>query len=142
MIIGIDPGKGGGIALLRSAKSIDASVFKMPETEMDTYTLLSSLPPEIDMVYLERVGPMPKQGVTSVFTFGYGYGVLVGILTALKLPITFVSPVKWQRHLGCLSGGDKNVTKRKAQQLFPTIKVTHAFADALLIAEYGRQVNI
>jgi len=40
--------------------------------------------------------------------------------------------------LGCLSKGDKNVTKAKAQEQFPNIKVTHATADALLIALYGR----
>jgi hypothetical protein len=39
-----------------------------------------------------------------------------------------------------MSKGDKNVTKRRAQQLFPQLKVTHAIADALLIAEYGRRV--
>ena len=35
-------------------------------------------------------------------------------------------------------GGDKNVTKRKAQELWPNIKITHAFADALLLGEFGR----
>ena len=33
---------------------------------------------------------------------------------------------------------DKNVTKNRAQQLWPTIKVTHAIADALLLGEYCR----
>jgi hypothetical protein len=40
-----------------------------------------------------------------------------------------------------LSKGDKNVTKRKAQELFPSLKITHATADALLIAEYLRRKN-
>ncbi len=46
--------------------------------------------------------------------------------------------VRWQKEMGCLTKGDKNVTKRRAQELFPTLKITHAIADALLIAEYGR----
>jgi hypothetical protein len=33
------------------------------------------------------------------------------------------------------------VSKRKAQELFPGIKVTHAIADALLIAEYNRRTS-
>ena len=41
-----------------------------------------------------------------------------------------------------LSKGDKNVTKSRAQELFPELKITHAIADALLIAEYGRRVRI
>jgi hypothetical protein len=39
-----------------------------------------------------------------------------------------------------MTKGDKNITKRKAQELFPEIKITHAIADSLLIAEYGRRV--
>jgi len=56
-------------------------------------------------------------------------------------PIIDVSPVKWQSALSCLTKGKKNVTKARAQQWFPKIKVTHGIADALLIAEYGRRVE-
>jgi hypothetical protein len=38
-----------------------------------------------------------------------------------------------------MSKGDKNVTKAKAQQLFTQLKITHATADALLIAEFARR---
>jgi hypothetical protein len=38
-----------------------------------------------------------------------------------------------------MSAGNKNVTKTRAAQLFPGVKMTHAIADALLIAEYGRR---
>jgi len=41
-----------------------------------------------------------------------------------------------------MTGGDKNVSKRRAQELFPEIKITHAIADALLIAEYARRTNL
>ena len=81
-------------------------------------------------------------GVVSAFTFGRGLGQLEGIITALGLPLERIAPQVWQKALGCLSKGDKNVTKRKAQELFPSLKITHATADALLIAEYGRRVNI
>ena len=60
--------------------------------------------------------------------------------TLLQDPFEEVAPQVWQKVLGCLSRGDKNVTKAKAQQLFPAIKVTHAIADALLLAEYARRV--
>ena len=62
-------------------------------------------------------------------------------LTAAGIPFERVRPQQWQKSLGCLTKGDKNVTKRKAQELFPMMKVTHATADALLIAEYGRRVS-
>jgi hypothetical protein len=78
-------------------------------------------------------------GVTSAFTFGRGYGSLLMALTAKRVPFDEVPPGTWQKTMGCLSGGDKNVTKRRAQQLFPAVKVTHAVADALLIAEFARR---
>jgi hypothetical protein len=40
-----------------------------------------------------------------------------------------------------MTRGDKNVSKRRAQEIFPMIKVTHSVADALLIAEYNRMTN-
>jgi hypothetical protein len=39
-----------------------------------------------------------------------------------------------------MTKGNKNITKQKAQELFPGIKVTHAIADALLIATYGKSI--
>jgi hypothetical protein len=60
-------------------------------------------------------------------------------LTAAGIPFTRVRPQIWQKELNCLTGGQKNITKQRAQELFPSIKVTHAIADALLIAKYGTQ---
>jgi hypothetical protein len=83
----------------------------------------------------------PQMGVTSAFTFGKGYGGLLMLLTALDIPFDQITPRKWQTAMGCLSGGDKNVTKRRAQQLFPKLTITHAIADALLLAEFCRRVR-
>jgi crossover junction endodeoxyribonuclease RuvC len=91
---------------------------------------------------IEAVHAMPKQGVTSSFTFGKGYGALLMALTAAGIPFETVTPQKWQKALGCLSKGDKNVTKRKAQQLWPHIQWSHATSDAALIAEYGRRLRV
>jgi hypothetical protein len=77
-------------------------------------------------------------GVTSAFTFGQSYGFLRGILAASKIPFIEVSPQKWQREMGCMTKGNKNVTKQAAQQRWPKLKITHANADSLLIAEYAR----
>ena len=88
---------------------------------------------------LEKVHSMPGQGVASSFKFGQGFGHLEMALTAAKIPFTYVTPQKWQKELGCLTNGNKNVSKSRAQQLFPHIKCTHAISDALLIAEYCRR---
>ena len=88
---------------------------------------------------IENVHAMPKQGVTSSFTFGKNFGFLIGLLTACCIPYKFVTPQKWQKGMQCMTKGDKNISKAAAQRLWPKIKITHAIADSLLIAEYGRQ---
>ena len=118
----------------------------MPETLADLWDLLVEQVGE-DPVHrtlhacLERVHSMPGQGVASSFKFGQGFGNLEMALTAARIPFTYVTPQKWQKELGCLTKGNKNVSKSRAQQLFPHIKCTHAISDALLIAEYCRRTN-
>ena len=135
--VGIDPGQSGGIACISEAGEVWA--FKMGETERDTWMILCRNT-IMDFALIESVHSMPKQGVASSFKFGRNYGFLRGCLIALAIPFDEVTPQKWQKAMGCLTHGDKNVSKAKAQQLFPQIKVNHAIADALLIAEYCRRV--
>lgn len=136
IFMGIDPGKSGGIARIHGD-----GVFwcKLDATEGDIIGWLRTY--DLDGCYavIERVSSSPQMGVTSAFTFGRSYGFLRGCLAALSIPYVEVTPAKWQRAMGCLSGGDKNVTKQKAQQLYPDVKITHANADALLLATYCRQ---
>lgn len=82
------------------------------------------------------------QGATGTFTFGRGYGFLRGCLVTIGIPFEEVAPQTWQKHLDCKTGGNKNVSKGRAQQLFPHLKITHKIADALLIAEYGRRIRL
>jgi len=135
VVVGIDPGQSGGIAIINSAGLI--LPYKMPETERDIYDLLESYKISNPIVWLEKVHAMPKQGVSSTWKFAANYGFLRGIVTALKYPLYDVTPQTWQKAMGCMSRGDKNITKAKAQQLYPQIKITHKIADCLLIATYG-----
>lgn len=137
LYIGIDPGKSGGIGFVPEAGQ--AWSIKMPETDSD---ILDALQPSSDFdafAVLEKVHCSPQQGVVSVWTFGVGYGALGMALLACKIPFNRVTPQAWQKAMSCLTGGDKNVSKRRAQELFPYLKITHANADALLIAEYARR---
>lgn len=139
--LGIDPGYSGAAALLDASGGLVGTI-KLDSTERDVADFLAHCRESDDVfAILERVHAFPKQGVSSVFRFGMSYGFLRGALIALRIPFEEATPRKWQTLLGCLSGGDKNVTKARAQQLFPGIKVTHAIADALLIAEYCRRIR-
>lgn len=147
-IIGIDPGKNGSIAWITPKGR--SCVEKMPETAQDLWGLLESIVSDHAMIYrpseckayLESISSSPQMGVVSAFSFGRGLGQLEMALTAANIPFERITPSKWQKAMGCLTGGDKNLSKRKAQELFPQHKVTHAIADGLLIAEFGRRSNI
>jgi hypothetical protein len=138
--IGIDPGKNGAIAWIADGKPC---VEKMPDTLADLWELIVAISLNAETgglgihAYLEQISSSPQMGVVSAFTFGNGYGHLEMALTAAGIPFERVRPQVWQKAMGCMSKGDKNVTKRKAQELYPHLKVTHATADAILIATYG-----
>ena len=139
--IGIDPGANGGIAWTFNGK---ACVEKMPETTQDLWGLIESIGINTKLdghcvkAYIEKVSSSPQMGVVSAFSFGNGYGHLEMALTAAGIPFERVRPQEWQKAMKCMSKGNKNVTKARAQELFPQIKCTHAVSDALLIMEYGR----
>jgi len=133
-ILGIDPGKTGGIAVIGKNLSL---AYPMPKTEKDILELITELAQDCHQVYIEKVGPRPNQAAQATFTFAQHYGFLRGVLHSLNIPFDEVTPQKWQKNLSCLTGGDKNISKAKAQQLYPTHKITHLTADALLIATYG-----
>lgn len=147
--IGLDPGVNGAAALvdlngkpvdvLRFSKHTETDIWNWLNTQCETY--------QVQTIQLEYVSSSPKMGVVSAFTFGKGYGRLEGWQVALSrfhgIPIPKpVTPKKWQGAMGCLSAGDKNVTKSRAQKLFPSMNIVHEMADALLIAEYARLLSL
>jgi len=142
MIIGIDPGKSGAITCIDDSGVIVEQI-RLNETDHDIAEQLSGFVRYRNgcFAYIERASSMPKQGVSSTFKFGKSFGFLLGLLAAFKIPYQMVAPGTWQRAMGCLSRGDKNVTKAMAQQLFPNEKIIHANADSILIAEYGRRLK-
>jgi len=142
-VIGIDPGKSGGIAWITDGKPC---VEKVPDTTGDLWGLIQDIVVSAMSgynvtfkCYIEQVHSSPQMGVVSAFTFGQGFGQLEMALTAAGIPFERVRPQVWQKAMGCMTKGDKNVSKAKAQELFPSMKITHATADALLIAEYGKR---
>lgn len=138
LFLGIDPGASGGLAVMYP---ISVVVQPMPATDHDLVEFLKEFADQIKMAHLENVHSMPKQGVASSFKFGVSFGGLKMALACLGIPFELVSPQRWQKDMGCLTKGDKNVSKAKAQQLFPSVRVTHSIADALLLAEHARRTH-
>jgi crossover junction endodeoxyribonuclease RuvC len=141
IFLGIDPGKSGGIGMVKKwpDDSILIEHFKLDATEKDITDWLRERTRLSTCAVIEKVSSSPQMGVTSAFSFGRSFGFLLGALAALEIPYALVTPQKWQKAMGCMSKGDKNVTKAAAQRLYPNEKITHATADALLLATYCRR---
>lgn len=134
--VGIDPGKTGAISIINKDKSL-VECYRIPDSERELVEIFRDLEGKVYLCLLEKVSSMPGQGVKSMFTFGKGYGFLRACLMAFNIPFDDVLPNTWQKALSCQTKGDKNVSKNKASQLFPKIKMTHWKADSLLISEYN-----
>jgi len=149
-IIGIDPGISGGIAVIYDGG--EATAFAMPDTDTGVLDILRDVTRTVGwtvgwcVVYIEKVNPQPKNGARGNFTFGRSVGALRMAVAACGIPMHDVTPQRWQASFGLPSAtkagsntAKKNAHKRKAQEMFPGIRMTHAIADALLIAEWGRR---
>lgn len=146
MLLAIDPGLSGGLAVHRP--DAGASAFPMPPTEGDVVDTLRSLLVEgVTHAWVENV-PWVTGGKVSPASTGKlqrNVGVLHGALLALGIPHTLVAPQDWQKPLrlgtrsGCATSTDwKNKLKAEAQRRFPGLTVTLATADALLLLDYAR----
>lgn len=145
-IMSIDPGSNGCIAVLNA--SGDVFSYKMPDTPKDLFDLFKTLKNEYSIeATLEKVGGMPGNGGSRMFNFGQGYGYIEMALIALEIKTTTVSSQAWQKTflIGTKSKMSttewKNKLKGKAQQLYPSLRVTLGNADALLILEYAKNLR-
>jgi len=143
--MGVDPGVSGGLAVLRGDGTVaHLRAFRPSMTHEDLVDAvrmaLAALTAEGSRwVFVEKVGYMSSDGGKGANTFGRVDGLIRGaLLMSGHAPID-IYPMVWQAKMECLTGGNKNVSKRRAQELFPGEKITHATADALLIAEHGRR---
>lgn len=144
MTIGIDPGKDGAIAYILEDQLVKVQALRGLSDE-DVVTYLQVMSPRGCKVFIEEVHASPQQGVVSAFTFGKGFGVLLGAVYALGFYVKKVRPVEWQGALGCLSGGDKKSLFEHARYLYSEEYSRGMFkapqADAVLIARYGAKFN-
>ena len=151
-IIGIDPGKDGGIAVLKRTGEIVAIV-KMPldsASQVETSKINLYSETNESFCFLEKAFCMPKQGATSTFTCGLNYGKLLATIEFYKVPYEVISAQKWKKYFGLLKK-DKRASVAIACKLFPKEKelfytprgrMLDGLAEAVLIAEYGRRVLV
>ena len=151
MILGVDPGASGALAFFNPTTGI-LDVIDMPTVEIArngktkreiSPALLAEAiaQKQVTVAYVERVGAMPGQGVSSMFQFGRGLGIVEGVLAGLSIPISYTTPQGWQKAAGVRGG--KDGSRSRAVELFPRYaglfarKKDDGRADAALIAWVG-----
>jgi len=148
-VAGIDPGRTGAMAVLNSdMKIIDICDWFSADHVHDFIEGLRGLC-DIDMIILEKVHSMPKQGVKSVWTFAENFGMWQGLITAHGLPYQIVPPKQWMA--GQITPSDHKDVKKRAltvcRRLYPDSKwfkleKHHGRADAVLMARYAILNNL
>lgn len=146
-IIGIDPGAGGGLALI-DTDGWTLSVADMPQEVgkagrkgvSPTLTAQAIAAARANYSFVEDVWSSPQAGVASSFAFGRALGIVLGA-TAASSALTLVRPVVWKSSLQVPK--DKNQARARATQLFPAAASLFARvkddgrAEAALICFWG-----
>jgi len=146
ILLGIDPGVNGGFA----SRNGNGDIFTgpLPDTDGDILQLLEMISLgkcNEKICYLENIvkftgSPMPSSAMAS---YASSWGVLKGILMALKFQLVLVTPQTWQKAVGVGTSKGltktewKNKLKAEAQRLYPRSRITLANSDAALIFRYA-----
>ena len=107
LLIAIDPGTSGGLAILAPNRIPPIGACAMPETMGDICRTFEASIVHANgagsiRAYIERVSGFAGENHpgSAMFNFGEGYGAIQGMLMALKIPFELVSPQTWQKALG------------------------------------------
>lgn len=169
--VSIDPGAAGAFALfnrdgrLRAVTDIPtisvtvgtgkAKKFRTKLSESELVDMLTKEGRRPFFAYIEhqqamggKLGPNGKPqggGAMNSFAMGESYGLIRGILAALRIPYQTIRPGEWKKALGFPAGSDKEASRQMALRLYPDavamlkLKKHEARAEAILIGRYGAQ---
>lgn len=160
IVIGIDPGKQGAIAIIGNR-----GIYCLEPTPLDesgeydiekmNELLRVKLPSSSVRAVIESQQARPIQGVKAAFSMGYGYGIWTSLLTFASIPFITVRPQEWQKEMfHTLSKNARKDTKaasaRIAKQRYPSQdfkktprckKVHDGLTDAVCLSLYGRCIT-
>jgi len=145
--VGIDPGKSGGLVKIHSVQN-ECSMHKCPSTTQEMASLLRTAKNSafVDnlpiLVAIEKVHAFPTDARSAAFKFGMNYGMWLGIIGALNIPLIEVTPQMWMKSyapLPKIKQERKKKIKEIATEIFEDVysnenRVTYAVSDAALIA--------
>lgn len=157
-ILGIDPGKDGGLSIVDEQFNLIASIH-MPTINLGgnkrrvdprpIFDFITLHQPELTVV--ELVGAMPGNGVNSMFSFGDAFGVVRAVAECLCPDVRYSRPQEWKGFQG-LIGLSKDQVAEIAYEIFGEVliygkpykrkgaikrKTFDGISDSLMIAKYG-----
>lgn len=151
LILGIDPGNSGALALL----SVDGSLVDLVDMPCvadgakGRQTVNPALLAAIirrwspSTAFCEFVGARPTDAKVAAFAFGRCRGAIEGTLAALGVPVTMLTVPTWRRAVGLPVGATKEMSRGEAIRRFPEKAALFARvkddgrAEAALIAIAG-----
>jgi crossover junction endodeoxyribonuclease RuvC len=159
LVIGIDPGLSGALAVFDAKTRKIHAIVDMPVTQrgskktLDIYALadtirifsdelkLAVLEDVSAMTYVNAEGEVRGQGAAASFSFGKTMGVVEGVLAVFGIPILYVKPAVWKMAVGVSSS--KSSSLALARKVFPESVAFFALrkhdgrAEAALLARFG-----
>lgn len=146
-VLGIDPGKSGGLAVVQSKTNQIPKIIKaikMPTLIVNTKKIIdiSKLKSQLDNIpisvaIIEKAHAMPRQGVTSSFQFGRSYGAVEGLCQIVTSRIDYVLPSVWKKAFGLSSSKQASLDLAKLKfgnDKIWDIKSNDGIAEAALIS--------
>ena len=148
-ILGIDPGKSGGISVCK--RGLIVEFHKYPKTIREVYYILHEITNNWagePIAYIERVHAFPTDARNSAFKFGVNYGIWQGLLEGFQINCNFVAPQVWMKPLNLPKDKQNRkhriktlaqniIDKQKIELLHSEKRVTLKTSDAILISGYG-----
>ncbi len=135
----VDPGKGGAVVVIENDEP--KFFYDMPMMKVKSKTMVD--PVELaqiiwshapDKAVIEKVGASPRMGVSGAFSFGYSYGVILGVCGGLRLEYETVTPQYWKAYHG-LMGKDKDAARLKVIKMFPHLKAQFKLKKSVDMAD-------
>ena len=147
--IGIDPGISGAIAILPAPPTLPVwhklpAMTLGPRKVLDGGALAALLAePGLRSVAIELVHSMPRQGVSSTFTFGAAFGAALALAQATGARVHTLRPDQWRAAVGLPKTASKDDAISLALRLWPGVSVgrNHNAAESLLLAEAARRID-
>lgn len=160
IVLGVDPGKTGAAVLLRgrevvavrrTAELVGSAKWQAAHAGVTGWLRSVHAEHRVDLAVLELYGGRAGEGRGSMLTIGVGWGLWLGALSALEIPVLTPSAASWTRQMFVgVAGEGKERSANVARGMLPDldltpgrcVKVQDGIADAGCLALWGQSTAI